>query len=608
MTKLSNRQQLFFSGFQTNEGAYFFRVRERITNEDIGTLFSEIESSANEYSPLTKFIRADVVLESGKTVRSSLLVFKNSFVPDFMREISKTFSVKEQLICYMLVIEIDDFVVLFSRHANGQSDFKKKLSFIPAKELAGALLSMNSVFTQMRLASMNMNPDALRNKSYEGDNLSVAMPMFDSGHNIVKAARIQTESGMVTISLSTSRISKIGSVRKFIDELCEWSDRVITGIKNPYDISSTLLGQFSAPIRWEEYADLGITPAFLKIDIHELVQLMLQEGKKIFYRNSVKDEPREVSELFFERMIERCRNTFPISTPADKKTYKCDGSNSLLYIKETKRGIAVSGKKILDKLYVANDSESTKLISYLNNNRCFFVGFSDLSYIYFNGTLHKDGDIGATMQTVLSIFEAIPDMDEARTEKGETTADSTTFDEFSIFNVVENHYSEKGATHIVCDDLGEEWADHVVLMPDKVSFVHSKGYSKTGLSASNFQVVIAQAIKNIGNIRRLDIAGKVKGWTKKKYSSTNIDYCRKGDINTFAEEYKRAQISPNTIREVCIAVNFISLSKLKDACKAIIETGHHPKMSNVIQMIWLLSAFISTCRDAGLQARILCKR
>lgn len=93
----------------------------------------------------------------------------------------------------------------------------------------------------------------------------------------------------------------------------------------------------------------------------------------------------------------------------------------------------------------------------------------------------------------------------------------------------------------------------------------------------------------------------------KTYSNTRITYCRKGDLDTFAKEYKRAQISPNTVREVCLAVNFIKKSELEDACTAIIDTGTHPKKNYVIQLIWLTNAFISTCRDAGLQARILCK-
>ena len=74
MAKLSDRQQLFFSRFQTNEGAYFFKIRERIINNDIIALFNEIERSATEFSSLTKFIRAEVILDSGKTARSSLLI------------------------------------------------------------------------------------------------------------------------------------------------------------------------------------------------------------------------------------------------------------------------------------------------------------------------------------------------------------------------------------------------------------------------------------------------------------------------------------------------------------------------------------------------------
>lgn len=612
MTKLSNPQKVFFNGFQTNEGAYFFRIGEKIQRNDIENLFKSVRDSATEFNLCTKIIREPVVIKSGKTVQCSLLVFKDSFIPDFIREVAKDSTINknqihEELLCYLLLIEIDEYIVLFSRHAKGQTDFKKKLFHVPGKELAGALLSMSSVFIQMRVGSMNMNPGALRNKSYEGDDLMNSMPMFDSRHSIVKATRINTDEGMVTISLSTSRISKIGETKKFISELCDWADRVVDGVEHPFDISTTLLGQFSAPIKWEEYFKQNLIPDFILFDWHELTNGLESGQRKIIYKQNKDSEAKDLSDTFMYNLQKRFSNCHKLIPADDDKHFVCDESGGMVEINVLKRGLSLSGKKFLKKLYVTDGMTEVNLVSYIHQNKCYFVGFNDISYIYFGNELHKDGNIGNTMQAVLSIFEGVPDMINATDEKGSVTHESNDFDKNSVFKVVEKYYSNSGATHIICDDLGNEWADHIVLTPDKISFVHSKADKRTGLSASIFQVVIAQATKNIGNIRRLDIDGKVSGWRKKKYSDSNIDYCRKGDLDTFSGRYKQAQLSPNTVREVCLAVNFIKKSELEEACKAIINTGQHKKKNYVIQLIWLINAFISTCRDAGLQARILCK-
>lgn len=72
-----------------------------------------------------------------------------------------------------------------------------------------------------------------------------------------------------------------------------------------------------------------------------------------------------------------------------------------------------------------------------------------------------------------------------------------------MFNQVEKLYKDDDTiTHIVCDDLGNEYADHIVIGNNKIIYVHSKCYAVLkSLSASALQVVIGQALKNIGNIR-----------------------------------------------------------------------------------------------------------
>lgn len=109
MAELSNKQNVFFDRFQTNEGAYFFRLDRGIRKKDIVDLFKSVQENATEFSLLTRIVRESIIIDSGKTVNCSLIVFKDSFVPDFMKEISKIYPLKEELICYLLVIEIDEF-------------------------------------------------------------------------------------------------------------------------------------------------------------------------------------------------------------------------------------------------------------------------------------------------------------------------------------------------------------------------------------------------------------------------------------------------------------------------------------------------------------------
>lgn len=156
--------------------------------------------------------------------------------------------------------------------------------------------------------------------------------------------------------------------------------------------------------------------------------------------------------------------------------------------------------------------------------------------------------------------------------------------------------------------MGNECADHIAVCGDTLSFIHSKADGMTALSASKFQVVIGQAIKNIGNLRNLNVPNKVHAWQNKMYGQTEIQVCRVGDINQFESEYNRISKSPNGIKEVCLAIDFVSKDELKTAFDNISQDTPFKQKNSVSQMIWLLSAFISACKDADMHCRIFCKQ
>ncbi|MCM3784787.1 hypothetical protein M3231_17615 [Neobacillus mesonae] len=127
------------------------------------------------------------------------------------------------------------------------------------------------------------------------------------------------------------------------------------------------------------------------------------------------------------------------------------------------------------------------------------------------------------------------------------------------------------------------------------------------MSASAFHEVVGQALKNIGNmnINSSQLDAKKVRWSS-YYNDTKIALKRIGDtVENGASCYLKALNHPNSSNHIYLVVNYISkaeltneLNKLKD------KISTRPQ---VIQLFWLLSSFISMCKELGIQAHIICK-
>lgn len=603
---MTDKEQAYFNGFAINEGAYFYRRNFDITEREIKRIFATIKENAHSHTNIVEIIRKPITFAERRNALCTLKVFQDKTIPSFFRNIPEKFQKSEILICYFLLIEIDDYLVIFNRHANGLSSFKNKHTPIMGNVLAGALLTGNTVFTQMRMGNMSLNQFALRNKSYESDDLSQSMPTHGTGRHILKTVRIQNNEDIVALGLNTSRVSKIGSERKTITSLCEWAGNIISGIENPYDVTASLMGHFSTPVRWKDYKNT-LVPAYLLIDFHELMNHMQRENLLLQYKVNDKISLIE-SEKFFSHMYKRLSGCKKLIEKTVHQEYSCDGFWGLLEVTLQQAGIKLKGSGRLNNLYLVNDDGiSLKLITYINSYRCFYVGFEDVQFIYQGNQLHKDSNILNGIDSILSIFKGIPEMNRVTSEKGNPTITDVKFANETIFNVVENTFRDEAATHIVCDDMGYECADHIVLSNNKISFIHSKGKGKASLSASAFQEVVGQALKNIGNMRYMDVKSKVNNWRGNHFPNSNINVCRLGNLDTFEDMYKKILVAPNGIKEVCLAVDFVSKSELQTAFEALRDGRPLQQRNAVSQMIWFLSAFISSCKDADMQCRILCR-
>jgi hypothetical protein len=123
-------------------------------------------------------------------------------------------------------------------------------------------------------------------------------------------------------------------------------------------------------------------------------------------------------------------------------------------------------------------------------------------------------------------------------EKGTFTEEHVTFDINSTFGVVQAKLAD-GDEVLVCDDLGDEWADFIGLnntsSPPRITFYHAK-HGELSLGAGPFHVSVSQAIKNL---QRMSLPAEAMGkeisrW-KKSYINggveTSIPRISRGDPN-----------------------------------------------------------------------------
>lgn len=106
----------------------------------------------------------------------------------------------------------------------------------------------------------------------------------------------------------------------------------------------------------------------------------------------------------------------------------------------------------------------------------------------------------------LSHIRSCPRLNNVNDEKGAFAARQAALDDESIFGVIVSHVADSREL-LVCDDLGDEWADFIGVndesQPKTLSFYHAKHGDLT-LGASGLHVVVSQAIKNLGRMNASD--------------------------------------------------------------------------------------------------------
>lgn len=596
-----------YSHIILNEGAYFYKKGlAQIDKRAIDSVFGNVLEGI-KYNLLTVVKKREefLGLEHTKKAYCSLLVYKASS-PSANFDIDKDDfpqDLMESKISYLLIVEINDYVIIVKKNISHLTYFLNQLQPIPGTILGDILIDADTSFQQMKLTGMNMNEEAMRNRSYEANDLENSMPMYSANQNIVTSTRFTSGEQVCTLNISTSRLAKFGA-KKNISPLLVWINMVVDKLEN-YVPTNNFLGRFATPVSWKNVRD-NIVPCSLLINIYEVENFIQSLDDPNIYRRYKQGEDPQCRTDLFSKIA---KNGVRCCGLSHKKEdfYQCKGYSPMTGIKIQKSGIKVVASKALSSLCYKQGDKYISLVDLINERSYFSVGFEDYSYIYNSRNIYRNGKIESDLDSILSIFEPCEELSIVRSEKGEGyNEQSQNFSTDSMFHIVETVLFPN-ADYIVCDDMGNEWADHIVIQSHTISFAHSKCKGTRSLSASNFHDVIGQASKNIGHLMLTDqeMKSKKNSW-EGCWGNTSINRCRRGSIDDIMTAIKSLRGNPNLTKEVCLCIDFISKTQLTEAFSKLKNGESHRQKNSVVQMVWLLNGFISTCKELDLHCRIFC--
>lgn len=599
-----------------SRAAYFYRRRRRLSNAAIDRLFKLLRSNA--VAPSKNLFSANRVELEHSTY--SAICFSFERLPAFLNSAA---GAVERVFGFLMIVERGDLVAVLKAGLDLPSTFKSDhLDKIGSDQVDRAIARHGAVFEKLRLKNMSTSRHALRSKTLEARNLENAVPTSGASHFVPKGYNLRRDDGKYSATPNTGRIS-IQADRAGYEEIVRWAGEVIDLLTAGAGQTSAFIRIFARPMDLASIPN-GVSPTYLAVDVPGLDdRLSGEEGQKIRLVRENQGIFVEETEAAIDPIRQDLDRTFRITTErAENHIEHPDTAVRIGAVNVRKTRIALAGFALpsIEDIFVEDaalpvgtDSDRRPLARYLDQEDLFTVLFSDLSLAYIDGALYRDEALCGGGADFLRHLLAEPRLAQATSEKGGFSAGQQAFDDLSVFRAVADHIAQEEDV-LLCDDLGDEWADFIGIRaatrPAMISFYHAK-HGGRSLSASAFHDSVGQAIKNLGRMALQvdDMPAKYALW-EMNYRGGGVETAiprivrggRRVEIDRSIEE---ARSAPDLLKRVFIVTS--SLSRLQvEAAFAAAVAGQAPP-AHFVQLYWLLTSYFSACTEVGAIGYVVCQ-
>lgn len=594
-----------FTNVYLGKSAQFYKIKKKITKKKISEVFKDI-SSEKIGGFLIRIIKEELVVNQ-EVILCSAVAYKIVSEPSFLDQTD----IREEKYAFALIVEYDSAVAIIKKHVSSlEKKFSEFLDEFEYEKFTNFQGRNDPEYEKVTMSNMAISDAVIRSRAYEARRLNGILSSNSSSRSIPQSFRIKVQGDTITLTPNASRVT-LRDKRSNLNEVVRWVMATVQEIKNLANKSEFING-FASPITLEEVVQKGFEPIALFINLDELDEL-IRSGNSASEIKVLRGGGEEaMSPLQMKRLFD-CFKTPAKVVAGGTMVFKGKEVSGAVTLQKR---VASFKSKITDNilLYIENE-QCMSLTKYINTHKPFSIMFNTPKYAYFGRDCFEDKKLLNNLPAVLSIFNPNYDFSGVRSEK-EKNEDRRyppgidKFPELSLFRKVEDLVClPDGVT--VCDDMNDEWADHIFFEPNAnppaISFIHSKFVKGESYGASSFHEVVAQGLKNIGRTFADTIEFREKhdrDWTG-FYENTQITRVRGGKNWTDIENALNAITSnQNSVRKIVLATPFLKKSVLETQFNELAQTG--TCRPHYIQLIWLINTFIGACKEYGVQPHILC--
>lgn len=521
---------------------------------------------------------------------------------------------------FLLLVEHRGHAAIFKSGLEVPAGFATRyLGRVPGERVDVAVARQDAIFEKIRLRNTSISKQAMRNKTFEADDLRDVVGPAGASRYAPQGYRVRSGEDHFSTTPSTGRIAQ-RSDRVDHLTLVEYAKGVIDELAAGAGDPSPFIRTFARSVDLASIEGVA-RPTTFAVDVAGLsdalyeradIRLVRQDGEA-FVELAKAETDLILAELSVALEV-RGRGKKPLlRDPAGAEVGAIALNKARVALRDLRLPLSAEVEVEASAAPLGDDPNRMSLRRYIDRQDGFILLFDQLRYAYIDGTLFRDDALVDGGADFLRYLRPEPLLAAVTDEKGTFTAQHTEFDANSTFGVVVAAVAE-GDEVLVCDDLGDEWADFIGLnnssSPPRITFYHAK---RGGLSlgATPFHELVSQALKNL---RRMTLppeamGGKINGWQNLYISGkgvhTAISRIIRGDPAALAAEFERAQMAPDAIRRVMIVTSSLSKGAVAQTL-ARIKAGHRPD-PYFVQLYWLLLSFFSACTDMNAFGYVVCR-
>jgi hypothetical protein len=583
----------------------FFKLKSPPNKAFVERLFRKIKELTGTKKLLAKHVRTMGTFHQTR-FRYSFAMFKLKHPPSFL----PTSRLVEISFGFLLIIEAHDYLGVFKKGVSGLDELLSSICTpVGRTELIHAY-GDNALYKKLSLKRMTVSRYELEGSAYEAQDLETSLPTLAVSRSIPRFIRLLAASkDSVSITPSTSRIHLSGRKNNV-----QASAQLVLEVRQELErkLSPTFLDSFAVPVSRAALPP-GVNPMALMFDLTQLVEQAGPDEPEVFLENSTSQSNR--SRPITDRLRKRLERELLISPDGADWSFAARGTvrklGSLKWLGE-KLAVSINSRH---KLVVASGAQKpTSFNTWLRGENAYSVTFSSPEFFYSSGQLFRFNDLSAEIRLLKNILQPIAELNNATSEKGDWDygvrrpylATDTVFRNNTTFDVLEKNIA-KNTDHILCGDFGDEWADYLILdqRHEVLSFYHCKA-GAVSPGATPFHIVISQALKNLGRVHIIPeyLAKKLDSAEQRNYwGNTQIALLRRnGDswpaVKQGISEFER---NPNAAWRVCLVVTMLSKTEFD------LESARATPGPEFVQQVWLLTSFVSSCRERGAKPVVYCR-